>query len=191
MTERHDSNASRHARHAEAVVADGPDRSGHVRAVGVLVLGVPVVTDEVVAVDVVDLPVSVVVDAGRSAGRRTIRPSRVVQSPQLPEPRVVRRIREMDDTIRLGVARKCWRQIILQGSGLRESGLRPQPPYGIFANPNARWREDDYAPGTARVNLCQPETFRKAWLIGSNMVSEGLAATCRRDAVVIASAALN
>ena len=48
---------------ADAVVADGADGAGDVRAVAVVVDRVAVVVDEVVAVHVVDVAVAVVVDA--------------------------------------------------------------------------------------------------------------------------------
>ena len=53
----------RHARDADAVVADGADDAGDVGAVAVLVVGVAVLVARVVAVDVVDEAVLVVVEA--------------------------------------------------------------------------------------------------------------------------------
>src|SRR5690606_21750379 len=58
----HDLHVPGDTRHADAVVADGADGAGDVRAVAVVVPRVAVVVAEVVAVDVVDEAIAVVVD---------------------------------------------------------------------------------------------------------------------------------
>src|SRR5207247_292038 len=59
----HDLHVPVHARHADAIVADGADGAGDVGAVAHVVHGVAVFVGEVGAVDVVDVAVVVVVDA--------------------------------------------------------------------------------------------------------------------------------